>query len=236
MATNSVKVTLQIRHDEASDWRTRNPILAQGEYGLETDTYLIKVGDGVTDWLHLPYLNKLSASYFKHLEDGTITFSDSFINSIQALEAAAGQVITHLTITDPPVNDTDVPNKKYVDDAIRNAGHLKRAIVDSLPTAASADPDTLYMVLAQSADHYEEYMVINGVWDMVGSTGDGGSGGGTFILEVATEARLGGVKSSLGADSVSVDPMTGMMMLNQVSTSKLYVPVGDTFIIYGGSA
>jgi len=65
MATNSVKVTLQIRHDEAADWNIRNPVLAQGEYGLETNTYLIKVGDGVTDWLHLPYLNKLDQSYFQ---------------------------------------------------------------------------------------------------------------------------------------------------------------------------
>lgn len=94
MATNSVKVTLQIRHDEAADWITRNPVLAQGEYGLETDTFLIKVGDGVTDWLHLPYLNKLDASYFKHNNDGTISFSDSFMNTISALEAAAGQAIT----------------------------------------------------------------------------------------------------------------------------------------------
>ena len=59
MASNSVKVTLQIRHDEAADWTTRNPILAQGEYGLETDTFLIKVGDGVTAWNSLRYLNKL---------------------------------------------------------------------------------------------------------------------------------------------------------------------------------
>ena len=234
MATNSVKVTLQIRHDEAADWTTRNPVLAAGEYGLETDTYLIKVGDGVKDWVHLPYLNKLNASYFKQNDDGTITFSDSFMNTISALEAAAGQAITQLIVTEPPVNDTDVPNKKYVDDAIAAAGHLKRAIVTNLPTAASADPNTLYMVLAQSGDHYEEYMVINGQWDMVGATGDGGSGGG-FMLEVATESRLGGVKASTLADHVNVTN-EGFMTLNQVATTKLYVPTGDTFIIYGGSA
>ena len=235
MASNSVRATLQIRHDIASNWTTRNTILAQGEYGLETDTFLIKVGDGVTAWNNLRYLNKLDASYFKWFADGTITFSDSFMNTIAALEAAAGQAITSLTVTDPPVNDTDVPNKKYVDDAIAAAGHLKREIVENLPTAASADPNTLYMVLAQSGDHYEEYMVINGAWDMVGSTGDGGNGGG-FILEVATDARLGGVKSSNAADQVSVDPVTGFMTLNQVATTKLYVPTGDTFIIYGGHA
>lgn len=236
MATNSVKVTLQIRHDEVADWITRNPVLAQGEYGLETNTFLIKVGDGVTDWLHLPYLNKLDASYFQHHSDGTISFSDNFMNTIAALEAAAGQAITQLVVTEPPVNDTDVPNKKYVDDAIRNAGHLKREIVQQLPGASIADPNTLYMVLASSGDHYEEYMAINGVWDMVGSTGDGGGSGGLFTLEIATEARLGGVKSSSDADTITVNPTTGIMTLNQVSTTKLYVPVGDTFIIYGGSA
>jgi len=41
------------------------------------------------------------------------------MNKIHALEAAAGEAITQLIVTEPPVNDTDVPNKKYVDDAIR---------------------------------------------------------------------------------------------------------------------
>lgn len=235
MATNSVKVTLQIRHDSASNWVIRNPILAAGEYGLETDTYWIKVGDGILDWGHLPYLNKLDSSYFKQEDDGTITFSDSFMNTIAALEAAAGEAITNLTITDPPVNDTDVPNKKYVDDAIRNVGHLKRAVVQTLPSAANADENTLYMVLAQSGDHYEEYMVINGQWDMVGTTGDGGSGGGTYTLPIATTARLGGVKAS-EQDGFLAVTAEGYITFNGIPTTKLYVPTGDTFIIYGGSA
>ena len=235
MATNSVKVTLQIRHDTASNWIIRNPIIAQGEYALETDTFLIKIGDGIRDWAHLPYLNKLDATYFKWNDDGTITFSDSFMQTITTLEAAAGQTIENLVIVNPPQNDTDVPNKKYVDDAIAAAGHLKRQVVQSLPNASTADPNTLYMVLAQSGDHYEEYMVINGAWDMVGSTGDGGSSGGLFQLEVATESRLGGVKASALANQINVTS-EGFMTLNTVATTKLYVPVGDTFVIYGGSA
>lgn len=233
MATNSVKVTLQIRHDTSSNWVTRNPILAQGEYGLELDTFLIKIGDGLRDWTHLPYLNKLNSSYFKWTADGSLTFSDEFMNTISALEAIAGNAITSLTITDPPVNDTDATNKKYVDDAIRNAGHLKRTIVEVLPASTIADENTLYMI--RNGNHYDEYMVINGVWDMVGSTGDG-SGSGTYELQIATEAILGGVRSSNAADSISVNPQNGFMTLNQVSTTKLYVPSGDTFIIYGGSA
>ena len=68
------------------------------------------------------------------------------------------------------------------------------------------------MVLATAGDHYEEYMVINGQWDMVGSTGDGGSGGG-FTLEVATAARLGGVKASSDPDRINVT-QEGFMTLN----------------------
>jgi hypothetical protein len=89
------------------------------------------------------------------------------------------------------------------------------------------------MVLAPSGTYYEEYLVINGAWDMVGETGDGGSGG--FTLEVATTSRLGGVKASHDPDHIDVT-QEGFMTLNQVSTSLLYVPTGDTLILYGGTA
>ena len=238
MATNTVKVTLQIRHDTAEHWTTVNPVLAEGEYGLEHDpnsnVFLLKIGDGVRDWAHLPYLNKLDSSYFKYDEtNNQYTFSDDFMNKIHTLEAAAGQAITQLIVTEPPVNDTDVPNKKYVDDMIAQAGHLHREVVQTLPNAEDADPDVLYMMLSTDQTHYEEYMVINGVGDMVGSTGDGT--GGQFILEVATNARLGGVKASTADDYVNVT-QEGFMTLNKVSTSKLYVPTGDTLVIYGGIA
>ena len=167
--------------------------------------------------------------------DGTITFSDAFKQVIAALQAAAGQAIENLQITEPPVDPYDVPNKQYVDDMIAQAGHLKREIVQQLPDPAEADENTLYMILAPSGDYYEEYMVINGAWDMVGETGDGGSGGG-FQLEIATHERLGGVKSSTDPNYIAVEPNTGFMTLTQVSTSLLYVPTGDTLTIYGGSA
>ena len=238
MATNTVKVTLQVRHDTTEHWNIVNPVLAEGEYGLEhnsnSNVFLLKIGDGVRDWAHLPYLNKLDSSYFKYDEtNNQYTFSDDFMNKIHTLEAAAGEAITQLIVTEPPVNDTDVPNKKYVDDMIAQAGHLHREVVQTLPDAANADPDVLYMMLSTDGTHYEEYMVINGNWDMVGATGDGT--GGAFILEVATNARLGGVKASTADDYVNVT-QEGFMTLNKVSTSKLYVPTGDVLVIYGGTA
>lgn len=57
MAQHSVAATLLIRNDTASNWRTRNPILAKGEMGAEIDTGLLKIGDGIKTYNNLDYIN-----------------------------------------------------------------------------------------------------------------------------------------------------------------------------------
>jgi hypothetical protein len=47
---------IQIRRDTAANWTSANPVLAQGELGVETDTLKFKVGDGTTTWSSLNYL------------------------------------------------------------------------------------------------------------------------------------------------------------------------------------
>jgi hypothetical protein len=48
-------IIIQHRNDTASNWTAVNPILAQGEIGIETDTRLQKVGDGILPWNSLEY-------------------------------------------------------------------------------------------------------------------------------------------------------------------------------------
>lgn len=45
----------QHRRDTAANWTSANPVLASGEFGLETDTKQFKVGDGSTAWASLGY-------------------------------------------------------------------------------------------------------------------------------------------------------------------------------------
>lgn len=47
---------IQIRRDTAANWTTVNPVLADGEIGLEKDTGYWKVGDGSTAWGSLQYV------------------------------------------------------------------------------------------------------------------------------------------------------------------------------------
>lgn len=238
MATNTILVTLQVRHDEARDWVSRNPVLAQGEFGLEADTFLIKIGDGVRDWAHLPYLNQFDSSYFSKTVNGDITLLPSFVEQINNLIAQAGGDAKIVISTDP-VEPTDPVNLRYLEWAIAHAGHLKRQIVVELPAIAEADENTMYLLAATSGIGYDEYMLINGIWDLVGTTSDSHSG---YELPVATTTHLGGVR----ADDPTIEghqnteylgvTQEGFMTLNKVSTTKLFVPTGDVLVIYGGTA
>ena len=82
-----------------------------------------------------------------------------------------------ITLTRDPIYSTEASTKNYVDvtvaNAISNAPHLKRQVVDSLPEAGNIDTNTIYMVLdtsATGADRYKEYIVIDNQLVQIGDT------------------------------------------------------------------
>lgn len=217
---NTALVTIKIRHDQAENWTLKNPILQVGEYGYEEDTFLLKIGDGSTSWNNLPYLNKINSTYFEKGENGELTFSQSFKNLIT--EIINKQTTTDkLTIINDPIDLTDATNKKYVDLAIENAGHLKKQVVNSLNEIVNPDNDTIYLL--RNNNNYIEYYVINNQLTHIGS------------VSIANSNTLGGVLSSTEDNFIQVT-QSGFMTLNRVSTSLLYVPDGDTLVINGGNA
>jgi hypothetical protein len=48
-------VTFKVRGDTAANWTSVNPVLADREIAIETDTRRIKIGDGATAWNALGY-------------------------------------------------------------------------------------------------------------------------------------------------------------------------------------
>lgn len=55
MATFSKRI--QLRRDTDANWAAANPVLLEGELGIEIDASRnrIKIGDGSTAWNDLPY-------------------------------------------------------------------------------------------------------------------------------------------------------------------------------------
>lgn len=47
---------IQMRRGTAAEWTAANPLLAEGEQGVELDTHKWKVGDGLLRWGALPYV------------------------------------------------------------------------------------------------------------------------------------------------------------------------------------
>lgn len=47
---------IQFRRDTSANWASVNPILSQGELGLDLTTLQYKIGDGSTAWNSLPYV------------------------------------------------------------------------------------------------------------------------------------------------------------------------------------
>lgn len=62
-------VLIQFRRDTSANWTAANPTLSDGEFGLETDTLLYKIGDGSSNWITLGYPS-LSGEFGALLLDG----------------------------------------------------------------------------------------------------------------------------------------------------------------------
>lgn len=56
-------IQIQFRRGTAAAWTLADTVLAEGELGLETDTGLFKIGDGVTAWTSLAYASGGGAGF-----------------------------------------------------------------------------------------------------------------------------------------------------------------------------
>lgn len=95
--------------------------------------------------------------------------------------ALAGKADKATTLEGYGITDayTTIQTDSKIAEAIAAAPHLKRAIVEELPEVGSADANTIYMVPqgdgtvddpGTATSHYNEYMLINGAFELVGSS------------------------------------------------------------------
>ena len=137
---------------------------------------------------------------------------DNAVNA-EAIEALQEEAAKHLPLAGGTMTgDIILPDaskaasEKVVDTkiatAIGSAGHLKRAIVEQLPTVEDADDETIYMVKDPLAtgDAYEEFMVIEGEWAQIGDT----SVDLTNYVQKVAEATEGNL-AALNADGALID-------------------------------
>ena len=101
---------------------------------------------------------------------------------VDGLDAAlAGKADKATTLAGYGITDayTQTQTDSKIAEAIAAAPHLKREIVAALPEVGSADANTIYMVPqgegtvddpGTAASHYNEYMLINGAFELIGTS------------------------------------------------------------------
>jgi len=77
-------IRIQLRRDTAANWVSSNPVLRQGEIGIETDTLLMKLGNGTSTWTQI-------TNYMNLVPDGNLTIGDYvMVNDIGASNGVVG--------------------------------------------------------------------------------------------------------------------------------------------------
>jgi Major tropism determinant N-terminal domain len=89
-------IEIQIRRDTAANWTSVDPTLAEGEFGLETDTNQLKIGDGVLAWTALAYFGGSANPFDQDLNTtDPVVFAGLTNNAIiyPTVDGTAGQSI-----------------------------------------------------------------------------------------------------------------------------------------------
>jgi len=77
-------IRIQLRRDTAANWVSSNPVLRQGEIGIETDTLKMKLGNGSSTWTQI-------TAYMNIVPDGNLTIGDYvLVTDIGAVDGVVG--------------------------------------------------------------------------------------------------------------------------------------------------
>ena len=68
------------------------------------------------------------------------------------------------------INDKTFKTETEIKSLIAEHGKLKKEIVLELPTIVTADENTMYLIRNEQSSGYQEWMIINGVWEILGDT------------------------------------------------------------------
>lgn len=114
-------ITIKLRRGTATQWTTTNPILAEGEVGLELNTRKFKVGDGITAWNSLSYWGGTGsgATQFIDLLDVPNSYTSQGGKGVRVKADASGLEFYSLTIAagDLP---TGIDAAKIADGSVSN--------------------------------------------------------------------------------------------------------------------
>lgn len=130
------------RRDTAANWTSANPVLGDGEWGKETDTGRVKMGDGATAWNSLAYSPSAA--------DLALKADQSDLTALQTSLAPVATAGTYASLTGKPTLGTAAAQNVEAFATAADLQSLKgpvRSTVDG-----TVIPGYHYVVLADPGD------------------------------------------------------------------------------------
>lgn len=186
-------IRIQLRRNTAAVWISKDPVLLQGEFGLEVDTLKIKLGDGTTAWHLLPYYidNGVLGDYV--LKATTVNGHALSSNvSVTATDVGLSNVDNTSDVNKPVSIAQQAALDLKVDENITITGATKTKITYDAKGLVTAGADA---TTADIADSSNKRYVTDAELAVVSNVSGVNSGDETHTT----------IKTKLGAANVSVD-------------------------------
>lgn len=162
---------IQLRRDTAANWSSNNPILSSGEVGIATDLQQFKIGDGVSTWNVLEYVNAIPSQYLSlsNASATYLTISDASSTYIPLTASTNFDLFGSASAAEINAkNYTDSQITSIIDSApgtLDTLNELAAALGDDANFAAStasaigerltiANASAIYLSISNAADTY----------------------------------------------------------------------------------
>lgn len=217
-------VRIQLRNDTATNWQNSTVVLLPGEFAVENDTGLFKIGNGTDVFKDLKYANKAGETS-QELENlkaqiGEIPEGKTIIQMIEELAASGGTVTWD-----------DIENKPTKVSAFENdANYLTGQSLSNYATKADLNAKQDKLTAGNNIT------IVDGVISATG--GSGGSSavesvnGQTGVVNIAASDLI---TPSSAANKISIAE-DGTLEVNSLTFDKIMQSEGDEIILSGGGA
>ena len=217
-------VRIQLRNDTAANWQNSTVVLLPGEFAVENDTGLFKIGNGTDVFKDLKYANK----------------SGETSQELENLKAQIGEIPEGKTII------------QMIEEAGASGGTVTWDDIENKPTKVSAFENDANYLTGQSLSNYATKADLNAKQDKLTAgnnitivdgviSATGGSGGSSAVESVIGQTGVVNIAASdlitpsSAANKVSIAE-DGTLEVNSLTFDKIMQSEGDEIILSGGGA
>jgi hypothetical protein len=117
-------IKIQARRGLAAQWTSTNPTLSAGEFGFETDTLKLKIGNGSTAWTSLAYVGLTPTEINTAVSEaiaGVIDLAPGTLDTLNELAAAIGDDANFFSTIATDIADAQSAAESFATDAVTAA-------------------------------------------------------------------------------------------------------------------